>query len=1015
MVKIQLEPWCNGIRNKYVLFLDCREHSCESKTICESGISYEFIPLSLIANEISRRLRIGIGYECLKSVLDKLKNRGFIIEVLKNVNGVEYKIYTTLHAEVIWRIINGRAFPESPPWVGYFDIRINEGKLPDWTEPVEWLHAPIKGAFERLFNLDGETSRKLADVVISTLKSLGYSKLAEWQLRAIEDLLSGKYRIYVINQPTAAGKTFTFTVAVIVYVLGYKLKGYEGTKAILLYPRVSLENQQLEFFLKVIKTLNEKLREKGFSVTITLGVDKGARGKDREEEIVELKCPYCGNKGLIQRIQRDSYSITIICKHCKRSLHEFFVGVVEGKDSRDRILRQKPDILISNPWALQVRLIDLRPWLREPYQNAGIVVLDEAHVYLSPDFMYQVIPVHILSSYVVRNYDRPLLIASSATIYVQDPREFGKWLFGLEVPPEDIGVAPEIHQGRRRLMIQLTLLPFTVTHETLVQSVLMTLSLVAYSRGFKTILFTDALSELSTIHSYLRTIYIERQAVELCDHILNVSCREEAHGVVREDLFDTYSWYTLVTGTLGPGVYSTSELRRKLSSIFNFISIHHGALPRGVRTEIETQFKDPNGKVKILLSTSTLDLGIDIEDVAFIIQYKIPFSEEILEQRVGRAGRSDGVMRISTCFLITNLDPISTQFALEGVRTRYRTLPNIHSLRELLATYLTFHVLARIIGSSRASRLGMDEALRQVNSVNIRNVTSRIVECTHYKHLGGAADAHRIIDTVLSVLRVISTSPSMIVRWSGLSGRCINVLECIRGVDRLLEKIRRIVHRYIKYVKKQLPEDRQRGLMRFLREIHNVRERYLRDTLMYLFSGDTDAYKKIVGMLLEYMQNIATLIEEILNVLSSHREAIREIARRIEHIMRESSSEQAHSDQTEIVHGSLSRIRNNLIRAESILMEAIDKAFRAKSAVNECRSSIEQLQPDEALYLVVYLVLRRLRAILHIVTRRGSIERRWFSEILPAVSILLQELGIVTYPVSSRGETDKVVSRAVEL
>jgi ATP-dependent Lhr-like helicase len=77
------------------------------------------------------------------------------------------------------------------------------------------------------------------------------------------------------------------------------------------------------------------------------------------------------------------------------------------------------------------------------------------------------------------------------------------------------------------------------------------------------------------------------------------------------------------------------------------IETHHSSLSKDVRIHAEGGFRD--GKIKTLVCTSSLELGIDIGLIDFIIQYQSPRQVAKLLQRVGRSGHtldrvSDGVI-----------------------------------------------------------------------------------------------------------------------------------------------------------------------------------------------------------------------------------------------------------------------------------------------------------------------------------------------------------------------------------
>ena len=102
-------------------------------------------------------------------------------------------------------------------------------------------------------------------------------------------------------------------------------------------------------------------------------------------------------------------------------------------------------------------------------------------------------------------------------------------------------------------------------------------------------------------------------------------------------------------------------LGSKFHQLKRNVAMHHGSLPREERTRVENDFK--SGKIKALVCTSTLELGIDIGNVDLAIQYMSPRQVSSLIQRVGRSGHR--LDRISKGTIVS----VSTEDLLESVAT----------------------------------------------------------------------------------------------------------------------------------------------------------------------------------------------------------------------------------------------------------------------------------------------------------------------------------------------------------
>ncbi|MEM6313623.1 MAG: helicase-related protein, partial [Planctomycetota bacterium] len=98
------------------------------------------------------------------------------------------------------------------------------------------------------------------------------------------------------------------------------------------------------------------------------------------------------------------------------------------------------------------------------------------------------------------------------------------------------------------------------------------------------------------------------------------------------------------------------------------IAIHHGSLDRKIRTEVERLVR--TGKLKAVVCTSSLDLGVDFPEVDQVIQIGSPKGVGRLMQRAGRAGHAPGKISRVLCVPTHAFELIEFSAAREGVEAR---------------------------------------------------------------------------------------------------------------------------------------------------------------------------------------------------------------------------------------------------------------------------------------------------------------------------------------------------------
>jgi len=95
------------------------------------------------------------------------------------------------------------------------------------------------------------------------------------------------------------------------------------------------------------------------------------------------------------------------------------------------------------------------------------------------------------------------------------------------------------------------------------------------------------------------------------------------------------------------------------------VAIHHGSVGKDRRQAIERGLK--NGALKLVVSTSSLELGIDIGPLTRVCQIGSPLAVDRLLQRAGRAGHQPGARGTVHLFPLHVSDLLDTQALLEAI------------------------------------------------------------------------------------------------------------------------------------------------------------------------------------------------------------------------------------------------------------------------------------------------------------------------------------------------------------
>ncbi|MGI0149226.1 MAG: DEAD/DEAH box helicase [Thermoplasmata archaeon] len=252
---------------------------------------------------------------------------------------------------------------------------------------------------------------------------------------------------------------------------------------------------------------------------------------------------------------------------------------------RAAITRHPPDILITTPETFQILFTGRK--LREHLKSVRWVVIDEIHELASDERGAQLaVGLERLRDLTGREFQR---IGLSAT--VGTPEEVGSFLGGVGRPVEVIRV--RIPKGLR-IRVEMPV----------------------------------PAKEDSEIADRMRVQPGQATALRRCYELI----KEHQSTLFFVNTRDTAEFLSsrLAAWYQDPG-----------------IGVHHGSLSRDVRVQMEDEFKA--NRLRALVCTSSLELGIDVGSADFVLQYNSPREVSRLVQRIGRSGHgvgdvSDGVI-----------------------------------------------------------------------------------------------------------------------------------------------------------------------------------------------------------------------------------------------------------------------------------------------------------------------------------------------------------------------------------
>ncbi len=289
------------------------------------------------------------------------------------------------------------------------------------------------------------------------------------------------------------------------------------------------------------------------------------------------------NRDMLRRIQEMGrvLGITVGVRHSDTTQAE-----------RNKQSRKPPQVLITTPETLQIMFTG--KLLRLGLSRVRAVVIDEVHELATDERGAQLsVALERLVDLTGREFQR---VALSAT--VGSPARVRRYVGGRDTKGRDRPVAVEVVDVRKLLEVDV-LSP-------------------QVDDAFRSAENRDLRDRLRTDYKGLKSMLESRRLVR--DHnatLWFVNTRNTAEILASR-------FRLLVEAEGGDPEEAGQE-----------IGIHHGSLSRDVRISMEEDFK--SGRLKGLICTSSLELGIDVGLADYVIQYNSPRTTSRLMQRVGRA------------------------------------------------------------------------------------------------------------------------------------------------------------------------------------------------------------------------------------------------------------------------------------------------------------------------------------------------------------------------------------------
>lgn len=166
----------------------------------------------------------------------------------------------------------------------------------------------------------------------------------------------------------------------------------------------------------------------------------------------------------------------------------------------------------------------------------------------------------------------------------------------------------------------------------------------------------DIIRQLNLQPDEVRTFHegIDRPNLQLSvEHVWDADEKQQAMERIIQNWLSQPAGCGIVYFTL---IRTLAEFSERLQKSGLAHVCYHGDLERHVRRAVQDQFMQ--GEARLVLATNAFGMGVDRENIRFVVHADVPGSLESLYQEIGRAGR-DGLP--SECVLLYDERDLNTQ------------------------------------------------------------------------------------------------------------------------------------------------------------------------------------------------------------------------------------------------------------------------------------------------------------------------------------------------------------------